>query len=311
MTPDSAAPEPAAAAGSRRALLDHFALHLDTERGAAANTRSAYLQDIRRYLGRLDHWGVTLVEVTPEVVQRYLGWMQDERYRRNSVTRAIASLKVFHRFMLQEKLSTGDPTALLKFPRLGRQLPHILSSTEVERLLMQPKVETPIGLRDRAILELLYASGLRVTELVTLKRAAINWDGGWVRVLGKGSRERVVPAGKHALAWLKRYLGDVRPQWAGRGVDRDDVFLSQKGGRLSRVRVWMLVRAYARLAGITRTLSPHTLRHCFATHLLEGGANLRDVQEMLGHASLATTQIYTHVDRRRLAEVYRKFHPRA
>ncbi len=292
-------------------LLDHFALFLETDRGAAVNTRLAYLRDVHTYLDRLRAWGVSAPHVTPEVIQRYLGGMQEGGYRRTSVMRTVASLKSFHRFLLLEKLSAEDPTVLLQYPKTGRQLPQILSGAEVERLLAQPKVGTSLGLRDRAILEMLYASGLRVSELVFLKCAEINWDEGWVRVMGKGSLERLVPVGKHALAWLKRYLEDARPKWAEKRGGRDEVFLSQQGGRLTRVRVWMLIRTYARRATLTKPISPHTLRHCFATHLLEGGANLRDVQEMLGHASLATTQIYTHVDRRRLAEVYRKFHPRA
>ncbi len=292
-------------------LLNQFALFLETERGAATNTRLAYLRDIRSYLVRLQEWGVGLNGVTPEEVQRYLGWMQDEKYRRNSVMRTIASLKSFHRFMLLEKISTEDPTVLLRFPKMGRLLPHILSQADVGRLLEQPKTETPLGMRDRAILELLYASGLRVTELVSLNMVAINWDEGWVRVLGKGSRERLVPVGGQALEWIRRYVKEVRGKWTGKRKTGDEVFLSQQGGALTRVRIWMLIRNYARQAGITKATSPHMLRHCFATHLLEGGANLRDVQEMLGHASLATTQIYTHVDRRRLADIYRKFHPRA
>jgi len=294
-----------------RELLDRFVLFLETERGASANTRSGYLRDVRTYLGQLADWGVDLAKVTPETVQKHLGWMQEQEYKRSSVMRAAASLKSFHRFLLQEKLSSEDPTALLQSPRTGRQLPQVLTQAEVEKLLEGPGTTTPVGLRDRAIIEMLYSSGLRVSELVDLKKAAVNWDEGWVRVLGKGSRERMVPVGSQALAWLKRYMQEARPVWTKRGGDREDVFLNRRGGRLTRVRVWMLIQTYARLAGMQKRIGPHTLRHCFATHLLEGGANLRDVQEMLGHASLATTQIYTHVDRRRLAEVYRKFHPRA
>lgn len=302
---------PAGASASERRLLDAFSLFLETERGAAANTRAAYLRDVRAYLERLRGWRIDIPRATSETVQRHLNLMQEEKYRRSSMMRAIASMKAFHRFLLEEKLSTEDPTALIRFPKAGRQLPHVLSRDEVESLLGRPSDATPQGLRDRAILELLYSSGLRVSELVSLKAPEVNWEEGWVRVLGKGSRERVVPVGTQALGWLKRYSEEVRPRWAQRGSGRPELFLGRQGEPLTRVRVWMLVRGYARGANIFRDVGPHMLRHCFATHLLEGGANLRDVQEMLGHASLATTQVYTHVDRHRLSEIYRKFHPRA
>lgn len=293
------------------AHLARYTLYLATERGVADNTRLAYLRDARNYLARLEEWKADAITATPDTVQRFLAWMADHDYRRTSIQRAVASLKSFHRFLLAEKLSAGDPTALLQSPKPGRQLPGVLTKAEVERLLGTPDVTVPLGLRDRALLEVLYGCGLRVTELVTLSLSAVNRDEGWVRVVGKGSRERVVPVGSVALDWLAKYLATARPVWARRKGRPDEVFLSQQGGRLTRVRVWMLLRHYARLAGLTKPLSPHTLRHCFATHLLEGGAGLRDVQELLGHASLATTQIYTHVDRRRLAEIYRQFHPRA
>jgi integrase/recombinase XerD len=291
-------------------LLDSFTLFLETERGVSTNTRLGYLRDVRTYLARLSDWKTTAAGSTPETVQRHLTWMSEQKYRRNSIMRAIASLKSFHRFLLSEKLADTDPTALIGYPKSGRLLPHVLSRDEVEKLLTAPDTGTASGIRDRAILELLYSSGLRVSELTALRLPEINWDEGWVRVLGKGSKERLVPAGKSALDWIRRYLAEARPAWTVKKPG-NDVFLSRRGSRLSRVMVWMLIRKYARLAGITRQIGPHTLRHSFATHLLEGGAGLRDVQEMLGHASLATTQIYTHVDRRRLAEVYRKFHPRA
>ncbi len=300
---------PAMAAEPAGALLARFALHLQTERGAAANTRLAYQRDVRTYLGKLREWEIEPAAATPDAVQRYLAWMHEEAYVRNSVMRAIASLKSFHRFLLAEKLAGEDPTALVQFPRTGRHLPGVLSREEVERLLDQPPAGTPMGWRDRALLEVLYGCGVRVTELVSLRRTDINWTEEWIRVAGKGSKERLVPIGRPALAAVKKYLEGARPAWAARG-NREEVFLNQRGGRLTRVRVWMIIHACAEKAGLAKQISPHTLRHCFATHLLDGGANLRDVQEMLGHASLATTQIYTHVDRRRLAEIHRKFHPR-
>ncbi len=306
--PGSSAPD---AAGLGRDLLEGFNLHLLTERGVSANTRLAYLQDTRRYARRLAAWGIGIGQVTPEILERYLGWMRAERYRRASVMRSVATLKILHRYLYKEGILSEDPTSLLAFPATVRHLPSVLSRNEVLKLLDQPDEASPLGLRDRAILELLYASGLRVSELAALRLEHIQWEEGWVRVVGKASRERVVPCGREALARTKRYVKEARPGWAKRNPGRPEVFLNQRGGRLSRVRIWMIIGACARRAGIGKPISPHTLRHCFATHLLEGGANLRDVQEMLGHASLATTQIYTHVDRRRLAEAYRKFHPRA
>lgn len=291
--------------------LVRFDLHLATERGSSPNTRTAYRMDLVSYLARLREWKIKPEAVTPDVVQRYLGWMQSEKYLRTSIMRAVAAIRSFHRFLVQEKESSSDPTSLLAFPKPGRTLPHVLSKAEVERLLAQPVVTTPLGLRDRAILETLYAAGLRVSELTALKLAEINWEDGWVRVLGKGGKERMVPVGREALSWIRKYLKTSRPLWARRRGNPDEIFLNQQGRPLSRIRIWTLIHGYAVKAGITKHLSPHTLRHCFATHLLEGGAGLRDVQELLGHSSLATTQIYTHVDRKRLADAYRKYHPRA
>jgi integrase/recombinase XerD len=297
------------AAGDRR--LVRFDLHLATDRGASANTRLAYRRDLVSYLAKLREWEIKVEDATPDVVQRYLGWMQGERYERTSIMRAVAAIRSFHRFLVVEREAQADPTSLLAFPRPGRTLPHVLSRAEVEKLLAAPTTDEPQGLRDRAMLELLYAAGLRVSELCDLKRGEINWDDGWVRVTGKGGKERMVPVGREALAWTRKYLKEVRPLWERRRGNPEELFLNQQGRKMHRIRVWTLLKGYAAAAGITKHLSPHTLRHCFATHLLEGGAGLRDVQELLGHASLATTQIYTHVDRRRLAEAYRKFHPRA
>jgi len=297
--------------------LSSFALFLDTERGVAVNTRLAYLADLKTYVGRLKAWKTAPARATADDIQRYLTWMQSSDYSRMSVMRAIASLKSFHRFLVAEKEAGEDPTVLLQFPKTGRRLPQVLTPEEVARLIGAPDPGTAQGLRDRAILETLYSSGLRVSELTSLKLGDVNFDEGWVRVTGKGSRERLVPIGKAALDSMRKYLKQVRPELAKaealsqRPGEREEVFLGNRGAGLGRIRVWMLMKEYARKAGIAKSLSPHTLRHCFATHLIEGGATLRDVQEMLGHASLATTQIYTHVDRRRLTEIYRKYHPRA
>ena len=293
------------------ALVTSFSLFLETERGSSGNTQMAYVSDIRFYLNKLAEWGVAPVKASIEDLQKYLAFMQEEKYQRSSVMRAVASIKSFHRFLLKEKITREDPSALIQFPKVGRALPVVLTGAEVESLLDAPDTSTPLGLRDRAILETLYGSGLRVSELCSLKTQEVNMKEGWVRVLGKGSKERMVPIGKQALKWIAEYLEEVRTGWVRAGRRRDELFLNRRGGKLTRIRVWMIIQECAKKAGLDRNIGPHTMRHCFATHLLEGGASLRDVQEMLGHASLATTEIYTHVDRRRLNEIYRKFHPRA
>jgi integrase/recombinase XerD len=291
--------------------LEGFALYLVSDRGAAANTRLAYVRDVRAYTARLAAWGQAPAAATAADVQRYLGWMQEERYHRSSIQRAFAALKIFHRYLAAEKLANEDPTVLIASPGSGRRLPRVLPAKDVVTLLESAPTDTPRGLRDRAILELLYASGLRVSELTALKLEDVHWKEGWVRVMGKGARERMIPCGSAALGWLRRWVKEARPAAAAKGDGRPELFLNPRGAPLSRVRVWMILAERARAAGIAARVGPHLLRHCFATHLLEGGANLRDVQEMLGHASLATTQIYTHVDRRRLADIHRRFHPRA
>ena len=292
-------------------LITSFSLFLETERGSSGNTQTAYVSDIRFYLNKMNEWGVAPARAGIEDLQRYLAFMQEQKYQRSSVMRAVASIKSFHRFLLKEKMSREDPSALIQFPKVGRSLPVVLTGAEVESLLDAPDTATPLGLRDRAIVETLYGSGLRVSELCSLKTQEVNMKEGWVRVLGKGSKERMVPIGKQALKWIAEYLEEVRTGWVRAGRRRDELFLNRRGGKLTRIRVWMIIQECAKKAGMDRNIGPHTLRHCFATHLREGGASLRDVQEMLGHASLATTQIYTHVDRRRLTDIYRKFHPRA
>ena len=226
------------------------------------------------------------------------------------MARNLTAVRVFHRFLQTEGITGGDPTEHLKPPRLGRKLPTVLNVFEVERLMAEPNTETALGIRDRAMLEVLYGAGLRVSELTDLVRSNLLFELEVVRVVGKGSRERVVPIGSEAEAWTSRYLDEARAQLASL-KSGDTVFLNWRGGRLSRMGVWKLLKRHARQAGIEKDVSPHTLRHSFATHLLEGGADLRAVQEMLGHADISTTQIYTHVDREYLREVHRTFHPRA
>lgn len=293
-------------AGLRR-FLDYVKL----ERGLSGNTTEAYERDLERYLMVLSRRGIVSLEaVRQSDVSALLDVLADLGLEATSVARNLTAIRMFHRFLLSEGLVNQDPTQHLKPPKQGRKLPQVLNIYEVERLMLAPDVETPLGLRDRALLEMLYGAGLRVSELIGLERSYLLFDLEVVRVLGKGNRERVVPLGSEGISWVTAYLSGVRPELA-KSVSGNTVFLNWRGGKLSRMGVWKLLKECVRVAGIEKQVSPHTLRHSFATHLLEGGADLRAVQEMLGHVDISTTQIYTHVDREYLKEVHRMFHPRA
>jgi integrase/recombinase XerD len=229
----------------------------------------------------------------------------------SSMARSISSIRHFHRFLLQEGLSTHNPTEHLNTPTLTRHLPLVLTSDEMSLILEQPDTSRRLGLRDRAILETLYATGMRVSELTTMTQDQLHMEDGIIRVFGKGRKERIVPVGTEAIRWLRDYLVTVRPILLKRGQLTAEVFLNNRGGPLSRMSILSITKKYAALAGISMDVHPHTFRHSFATHLLEGGADLRSVQEMLGHADISTTQIYTHVDREYLKEVHKTFHPRS
>lgn len=292
--------------------------HLAVERGLSDNTLSAYRRDLVRYLRFLGSRSVSEPEqVDGSVVRSFLASIsasthgEDERpYRATSVARTLSSVRSFHRFLLREGVVESDPAVGVVQPKLPRPLPHPLTVDEMQRLLDAPDVTTPAGQRDRAILELLYGSGLRVSELTGLDVDDLDLEGGFVRVLGKGGKEREVPVGRFGRDAVETYLVRARPVFAtGRG--RGALFLNQRGGRLTRQSCDRMVRAASQAAGIERHVSLHTLRHSFATHLLEGGADVRVVQELLGHASVATTQIYTLVTREHLREVYYTSHPRA
>ena len=227
-----------------------------------------------------------------------------------SISRILSTVKSFHKFLLREKIISSDPTALIDTPKMDEKIPSFLTFAEVMKILRAPDCKKAQGVRDKAILELMYATGLRVSELVSLKGFDVNLDVGFVRCKGKGSKERIVPLGKVAGNFLDKYIKEAREKLAGRKIC-EYLFIAQGGRRLSRQSVWKLIKAVVGKCGIRKKVSPHTLRHSFATHLLEGGADLRSVQEMLGHASITTTQIYTHVDRVRLKTIHSKFHPRA
>ena len=291
-----------------RWLPDYLAVLL-VERGLAPNSVAAYRGDLAsfgRWLARDD----CAIEACDRArLRRYLTAVRGRGLSARSAARALASLRGFFRYLLERGAMTVDPTLELESPRLLRVLPNYLSAEEVDALLAAPDVTRPLGLRDRAMLETLYATGLRVSELVSLRVGQMRLDPGYVRVLGKGSKERIVPVGSQARAWVARYLEHARTVLDKR---RDDaLFLSVRGAALTRQTFWQLIKRYGKVAGITRHLSPHTLRHSFATHLLEHGADLRAVQAMLGHADISTTEIYTHVTRERLRSLYDEKHPRA
>ncbi len=302
-------------------LVDAFLDHLAVERGLAANTRLAYREDLAEFGGFLRRKGIGQIQSvqSPHITaflleQRKPGFTARGNPRQGlsarSVARRLAAIRMFFRFLAREKLLAVDATQTIDSPRLWRTLPHALDYQEVEQLLAAPQIRTKLGLRDRAMLELMYATGLRVGEVARLTLSEVNFEAGFLRTVGKGSKERIVPVGRQAVAWLQRYLEASRPSMGKNARSRPEIFLSSRGGPLSPKTIWHLVKKYAHRAGIVKNITPHTLRHSFATHLLDNGGDLRVIQEMLGHADIATTQIYTHVDQRRLKEAHYRFHPR-
>ncbi len=293
-----------------RRRLDLWLDALAYERGLSPQTVSAYRSD----LVRLGEWlerqqGRDLVTADPAAIAAHLRWLHGREISPRSVRRAMAAMHGFYRELVEAGELRSDPVENLEAPRLFRRLPKVLSEEEVERLLAAPVVATPAGLRDRAMLELLYATGLRVSELVGLRLPQIDLKGGFLLAFGKGSKERVVPVGEEAERSLARYLAELRPQLAkGR---HDAVFVNLRGAPMTRQGFWKILKALGLRAGIVRPISPHVLRHSFATHLLEHGADLRAVQAMLGHSDIATTEIYTHIHQERLRGAYDRFHPRA
>ncbi|HEY7922405.1 MAG: site-specific tyrosine recombinase XerD [Burkholderiales bacterium] len=284
--------------------------HLRVERGLAANTLAAYERDLAALAAFSEKRKLPLVELSHTQLADFVGSLRERGLSARSQARHVFSIRGFYAFALREGLAAADPTENIRPPRAFRGLPRYLTPPQVEALLAAPGVETAVGLRDRAILEALYATGLRASELTSLTLEGLDLDLGVVRVLGKGSKERLVPLGREAQRWIRRYLDETRPLFARNGSP-PVVFLSQRGGRLSAMGLWGVVRRHAVTAGVERVLTPHVLRHSFATHLLERGADLRALQAMLGHADISTTQIYTHVSRERLRQIYDKLHPRA
>ncbi len=292
-------------------LIDDFLDALWSERGLSQNTLSAYGRDLKAWAEWLDQDKQTkLLDADASTLQFYLAYRGRQGAKSSSMARVLSSLRRFYRYQLRQGTIDEDPSALIDSPRIGRLLPGSLSEAQVDSLLEAPDTDKSLGLRDRAMLELLYAAGLRVSELVSLETSQINLQVGVVRIIGKGNKERMVPLGDVAVDWVSQYLKEARPQiMRGNGVS-NAVFVTRRGAGMTRQAFWYLIKRYAKDAGIEQALSPHTLRHAFATHLLNHGADLRVLQMLLGHSDLSTTQIYTHIAQARLQEMHKKHHPR-
>jgi len=293
-------------------FIEIFLNYLYVERGLAHNTIISYREDLNIYIDFLIKRNVdSLSKTTKEEIINFMLYQKDRGLSVNSVARRLAAIKMFYRFLVRERILKIDPTSLIDSPKLWKKIPETLSLNEVDSLISQPNIRERQGIRDRAILEALYATGMRVSEAVNLKVDNVNLDIGFLRCIGKGSKERVIPLGKKAIGSLRRYLLQSRPQLLGSAKkDLEFLFLNRFGKKISRQSLWKIIKRYAKEARIKKTIMPHILRHSFATHLLERGADLRSVQEMLGHANISTTQIYTHINKERLKSIHKMFHPR-
>ena len=291
-------------------LIEQFLDAIWMEQGLSQHTLNAYQTDLKG----LAKWsasghGGTLLKLSKSHLQGYLAYRHERGIKARSTARMLSTIRRFYQFQTRENNISVDPSALLESPKLGRALPKTMSEREVEALLDAPDLEDPLGLRDRAMLELIYATGLRVSELVGLEIHGINLQQGVVRVIGKGSKERLVPMGEEALSWIAQYLKYARADLLGDSIS-NMLFVTRRGGGMTRQTFWYMVKRYAQQAGISTALSPHVLRHAFATHLLNHGADLRVVQMLLGHSDLSTTQIYTHIAKERLKDLHARHHPR-
>ena len=290
-----------------------FLTHVRVERGLSANTVTAYRRDLMKFDDFAKKRKLALESVSRDNLVEFLASLYRQKLESRTVARHLVTLRNFFRFAQVQELISTDPAINLESPKIRRSLPGYLRLEEIERLLAQPDDRTPLGLRDHAMLDVLYSTGLRVSELISLRVMDLDTAVGCVRCIGKGDKERIVPIGKKALALVERYLRDARPKLIGKGKQAlaTTLFINRRGSPLSRVGVWKILSAYGRKAGLRSSLTPHMLRHSFATHLLERGADLRSVQLMLGHSDISTTQIYTHVVEERLKQIYKAHHPRA
>jgi integrase/recombinase XerD len=291
-------------------LLESFLHYLIIEKGLSENTLAAYRHDLDRFLDYLKQKGIgDMSGVDKFTIRAFLPFLKRKGLSARSAARNLVAVRTFFRFMMEEGILTVNPTEEIESPKTDKILPEILTAKEVEQLLEQPDPKTSLGVRDRAMLEMLYATGMRVSELVRLATGQVNRDGGYVLVMGKGSKERMVPLGAEAIKWLNLYLNTVRGKMS-KGKDSPSLFINRSGEGMSRQMFWRNIKFYAKKAGLKKRISPHLLRHSFATHLLEGGADLRSVQMMLGHSDISTTQIYTHVTGERIKKVHKRYHPR-
>ena len=295
------------------AAISSFLTHVQVEKGLASNTLSAYRADLTKFEQFAKKHKLALEAVQQDHLVDFLAGLYRQKLESKTVARHLVSLRNFFRYAQVQEFITDDPTAHLESPKIRRSLPGYLRLEDVEKLLEQPDQKTALGLRDQAMLEVLYSTGLRVSELTSLRVTDLDTKVGCVRCIGKGDKERIVPVGRKALGIVERYLRDGRAELVrpGKGGSGAYLFVNRRGGRISRVGVWKILSAYGRRAGLRQALTPHMLRHSFATHLLERGADLRSVQLMLGHSDISTTQIYTHVVEERLKQIYKAHHPRA
>lgn len=304
----ASSPPPALA---RAFHLERFHDYLALEAGNSAHTVASYVRDVARLAGYATSRGIRSPdELSANQLREFVYSLKDVGLAPTTIRRQISALRTYYKFLVGEGMAARDPSERIESPKRWRALPTVLTVAEVDRLLAAPNTDEPLAIRDRALLEFAYATGVRVSELVGLKLQDILFQDGVARVFGKGAKERLVPVGRRALGAVALYAREIRPT-LDRGKSRGILFLNARGTPLSRVGAWGVIKATARRAGLAKRVTPHTLRHSFATHLLEGGADLRAVQEMLGHADLATTQLYTHVDRDYLRTVHKSYHPRA
>jgi integrase/recombinase XerD len=292
--------------------LKEYLHFLTIERGLSLNTRESYERDLMRYFSFVKEQGITSWQAVDRfVVVKFISQLQTEKKASTTIMRMVSSLRRFHQFLRQERYTDQDPMQHIDSPKKQQRLPQTLSIKEVELLIETPDITKPLGLRDRAILEVMYATGLRVSELIGLKLGNIHLKMGLLQTIGKGDKERIVPLGDYAIHWIERYLQEARPLLIKKNPEELFLFVNRNGTGLSRQGIWKNLKQIVREAGINKVVTPHTLRHSFATHLLENGADLRTVQELLGHADISTTQIYTHITKKRMTDVYKEYFPRA
>lgn len=288
-----------------------FKAYLQLEKSLSENSVDAYIHDVEKFTQFLlfSHPEIVPRDIEIHHLENFLKWISELGMTPSSQSRIISGLRSFYKYCLQENISTTDPTSLLETPRLAKHLPDVLSFAEIESISNSIDLSKPQGCRNKSIIETLYSSGLRVSELVNLRLSCLYFDVGYVRIIGKGDKERLVPIGGPAIKFINLYLENIRVHLPVIPGNEDMVFLNRRGRKLSRVMIFMIIKALAKSAGITKNISPHTFRHSFATHLVEGGADLRAVQEMLGHESITTTEIYTHLDREYLRDILQQYHP--